>query len=453
MSKINRVLHERILKYIRESFYVSASRIRRIIKDFHSEMERGLAGKGGSLKMIPVYVDRPAGEEKGRFIALDVGGTNLRILGLELRGKGKVLPLGERSFVFENKVTKGSQREFFDFIARCIAKFARENKICGRQRCNMGFTFSFPIKQTGIASGVLLRWTKDFSVKGVKGREVVGLLRKSLARAGLKNIKIVALVNDTVGTLISASYADPECDTGVILGTGTNACYREEVSNIGKLKQASLRKGHMIINIEWGNFNKLKRNPYDKELDGLSANPGEQFLEKMVSGMYLGEIVRLVIKDLAERKILFEGKDFAAIKRQGVFQTQYLSRIESDSSGALSQAEKILKELGIGNSALEERALIRDICKAVSERGAWISAAALAAVITKIDSRLSHRHTVAIDGTLYEKHPGYARIIKSAINEIFGAKAHNIGLALTKDGSGKGAAIAAAVVVSRYGYA
>ena len=50
---------------LKRDFALTKNRMRRIIKDFHSEMERGLCKKPSSLKMIPTYVDRPTGNEKG----------------------------------------------------------------------------------------------------------------------------------------------------------------------------------------------------------------------------------------------------------------------------------------------------------------------------------------------------------------------------------------------------
>jgi hexokinase len=35
----------------------------------------------------------------------------------------------------------------------------------GRKR-EIGFTFSFPVKQTSIDSGILIKWTKGFAVSG-----------------------------------------------------------------------------------------------------------------------------------------------------------------------------------------------------------------------------------------------------------------------------------------------
>jgi hexokinase len=61
-------------------------------------------------------------------------------------------------------------QELFDFIASALAKFvASEGEDFhlheGRQR-ELGFTFSFPVKQSSIACGTLIKWTKVFSIDG-----------------------------------------------------------------------------------------------------------------------------------------------------------------------------------------------------------------------------------------------------------------------------------------------
>jgi hexokinase len=61
-------------------------------------------------------------------------------------------------------------QELFDFIAAALAEFvATEGDDFhlpeGRQR-ELGFTFSFPVNQTSISSGTLIKWTKGFSING-----------------------------------------------------------------------------------------------------------------------------------------------------------------------------------------------------------------------------------------------------------------------------------------------
>ena len=53
---------------------------------------------------------------------------------------------------------------------------------------------------------------------------------------------------------------------------------------------------------------------------------------------------------------------------------------------------------------------------------ARLAALAMASVVTSIDPRLSRRHTIAIDGSLYEKDPSFSKKVKSTIKDIFGKK-------------------------------
>lgn len=71
------------------------------------------------------------------------------------------------------------------------------------------------------------------------------------------NIKVAALVNDTVGTLAAHAYNDPETFAGIILGTGTNAAYVEQMGNIPKWKGPIVPCDEMLINTE---VNLYKRN-------------------------------------------------------------------------------------------------------------------------------------------------------------------------------------------------
>jgi hexokinase len=63
------------------------------------------------------------------------------------------------------------------------------------QAIPLGLTFSFPVEQTAIDSGILLMWTKGFSAKNAVNKDVVGLLQDAFDRKHL-HVKCVALVND-----------------------------------------------------------------------------------------------------------------------------------------------------------------------------------------------------------------------------------------------------------------
>jgi len=443
------IASEEFVSYLENLFTISLKDIKVIITDFHAEMQKGLSGYESSLKMIPSFVDRPKGDEHGSFIALDLGGTNFRVLAVELDGKRNATVRAVSKFVIPKKEMRGTGVQLFDFIVGCIDSFLTENSIDRKKLYNLSFTFSFPVEQTTIAAGKLLIWTKGFTAKGVEGKDIIILLNEALSRRNISCIKVTALANDTVGTLVARSYTDPTCDLGVILGTGTNACYREKLSNIQKLKVADA-KGYMIVNMEWGNFNQLRLTRYDNELDQASVNPGAMYLEKMVSGMYLGEITRLILIDLTKRDPIFLKDSDAAesFKKRNSLKAEHMSLIEGDTTTNLDEIDRFLRNNGISNSTPHDRTTLKRLCEVVSARAARLGAAAISAVITWMDPELKDVHTVGIDGSLFEKYPGFEAKMTDVFKKMYVEKAKKITLVNSKDGSGKGAAIIAAIAAS-----
>lgn len=95
------------------------------------------------------------------------------------------------------------------------------------------------------------------------------------------NIDIVAVLNDTTGTQLAVGYEDPNCHVGLILGTGTNACYMEKTAAIPKYKGDRSKHPEVIINTEWGAFGddgKLSEwlTEYDAEVEKKVHNPQNQ---------------------------------------------------------------------------------------------------------------------------------------------------------------------------------
>ena len=65
---------------------------------------------------------------------------------------------------------KAQIQELFDFIAAELERFVGTEGDDfylpeGRHR-ELGFTFSFPVHQTSISSGTLIKWTKGFCING-----------------------------------------------------------------------------------------------------------------------------------------------------------------------------------------------------------------------------------------------------------------------------------------------
>jgi len=277
---------------------------------------------------------------------------------------------------------------------------------------------------------------------------VVALLNEALARKNIK-VHVSAIVNDTVGTLMSHAYTDPNTCVGVILGTGSNAAYVEKIDAIPKWKGGPVESGEMIINCEWGAFDDervvLPFNKYDKIVDDESTNKGQQTFEKMISGLYLGEIVRQVIVDLIKRRILFGGVSSPEIETPYKFVTAYMSRIERDHTSDLLDTKMILQELlNIPYPAPRDRRIVRRICELVAIRAARLAAVGIAGVVTKMN-RVNDGCTIAIDGSVYEHYPHFGNRMKDAIHELIGMFDENLNIVLSKDGSSIGASVIAAL--------
>ncbi|KAG7333852.1 hypothetical protein KOW79_002259 [Hemibagrus wyckioides] len=431
-------------------FRLSKEQLLEVKKRMHTEIQNGLSKKNhgtATVKMLPTYVrSTPDGTENGDFLALDLGGTNFRVLLVKIRsGKRRTVEMHNKIYAIPTEVMQGTGEELFDHIVTCISDFL-DYMGMKNARLPLGFTFSFPCRQTSLDAGILVNWTKGFKATDCEGEDVVNLLREGIKRREEFDLDVVAVVNDTVGTMMTCAYEEPTCEVGLIAGTGSNACYMEEMRNI---ETVDGDEGRMCVNMEWGAFGDNGclddiRTQYDRNVDDLSLNPGKQRYEKMCSGMYLGEIVRNILIDLTKRGFLFRGQISETLKTRGIFETKFLSQIESDRL-ALLQVRSILQHLGL-DSTCDDSIIVKEVCGAVSRRAAQICGAGMAAVVDKIrENRGLDRLdiTVGVDGTLYKLHPHFSRIMHQTVTEL--APKCNVNFLLSEDGSGKGAALITAV--------
>lgn len=135
--------------------------------------------------------------------------------------------------------------------------------------------------------------------------------------------------------MIASAYTDPEMKIGCIFGTGCNAAYMEHCGDIPKIAHMKLPADMpMAINCEYGAFDNshkvLPRTKYDEIIDRESPRPGQQTFEKMIAGLYLGEIYRLVLLDLIENPEvkLFQGQDYSKLNKAYSLDASFLSQIE-----------------------------------------------------------------------------------------------------------------------------
>jgi hexokinase len=275
---------------------------------------------------------------------------------------------------------------------------------------------------------------------------VAGLLGAALRRAGLERIVVAAVANDTVATLMLQSYrargrdaGAPPADVGLILGTGTNLA--------ADLGPAGIR------NLESGNFDGVGavETPYDAALDREldEPPPGAQRFEKMVSGHYLGEILRRALEDMGKRTGQFHWSALPAFGTPFALDSAYLSRIAADHTAALDDVAALLRSLGVSGGP-EERRGVRALTAAIARRAARLVAAALVGTLRFLDAELADRRTIAVDGSVWGGYPGFEALVREAIVELLGSeRASRIEIAYVKDSTSAGAAVIAAVAAQR----
>lgn len=115
------------------------------------------------------------GQEKGHFLALDLGGTNLRVVLVTLEGEGKYTTKYSKSRVTEDLKT-GPMRALCgkskkklhgvfvyltdprgllsDYIAECVDDFLTQEGLTNSEyTLYLGYTFSFPVLQSKVSRG------------------------------------------------------------------------------------------------------------------------------------------------------------------------------------------------------------------------------------------------------------------------------------------------------------
>jgi len=133
--------------------------------------------------MIPTWsIGYPDGNEKGTYLALDMGGTNLRVCEVELTDEKGAFDIIQSKYRLPEELKTGSADELFEYIADCLASFVNEHHSNSEKmgKLPLGFTFSYPCSQDTIDHGVLQRWTKGFDINGVEGHDVVPMLENAL---------------------------------------------------------------------------------------------------------------------------------------------------------------------------------------------------------------------------------------------------------------------------------
>lgn len=403
--------------------------IESLLADFRSEMEKGLAGEDSSLAMIPTFIDVdgdvPAGEP---VIVIDAGGTNLRIATVIFGRDGK-----PRIDDFSKYQMPGIDRElaadeFFGQLAEYLRPVAGKS---GR----IGFCFSYPAEISPDRDGKLIRWSKEIKVPSVVGQYIGKGLLSALGAAGAD--KKVTVLNDTIATLLagkSSAAGRPYASyIGFILGTGTNMAYVEKNSRITRRDDLDAT-GSQAINVESGNFSLAPRGDIDEALDADTLIPGEHKFEKMISGLYIGNIMLRALK-AAAGECLFSDECSGVISR-----ISELSGRDVDDFLCNRGAGPLVNDAVAGDDAGK----VRQVLEGIYARAAKLTAVNISAAVLKSGAGRDPARPVCIniDGSTYYKAYGLQAGTEKYLSEILGGRGISYDLVHADDAPLIGAAVA-----------
>ncbi|GME83418.1 unnamed protein product [Ambrosiozyma monospora] len=161
---------------VEREFTISAEKLQEVTSHFNKELEEGLSKEDGNIPLIPGWVlDFPTGQETGDYLAIDLGGTNLRIVAVNLKGNSD-FSFTHSKYALPDWMRTAKAEQLWDFIADCLEVFVKEFFPDGVTTCDslpLGFTFSYPAFQNAINSGILQTWTKGFDIHGVEGHDLL----------------------------------------------------------------------------------------------------------------------------------------------------------------------------------------------------------------------------------------------------------------------------------------
>ncbi len=406
-----------------------------LLAEFDRQMDAGLAGRGGSLAMIPAYlgIDRPV-PTGTPVLVMDAGGTNLRaaVVWFDTQGRPRIEDFRKCPMPGTEGVEVDAER-FFDALADVLEPIAR-------RATALGLCFSYPTEILPDGDGKLLRWTKQIQAGPVVGRRVGSSLVRALeARIGRSTR--VRVLNDTVATLLAGKSAGVvrrySNYIGFILGTGTNTACVERHERIGKLPGLA-PGGLMAINVESGNFDGVVRSGFDEDLDRELPDCGSYRFEKMISGAYLGRLGLCILR-AASAQGLFSPSAASALASLG----ELPNKDFDDTVDNPFLEGTVFGAVPLGDA--DRRRLIA-LGRPVFLRAAYLTAVNIAAAVLRSGSGRDPLHPVCVtvDGSTYyrTRTAQFKSRVEAHLRELLGSRGVHYELLAVEDAPIVGAAVA-----------
>ncbi|KAL9043560.1 MAG: hypothetical protein Q9214_003257 [Letrouitia sp. 1 TL-2023] len=391
----------------------------------------------------------PDGREKGTYLALEVGGSTLRVALVDLSGRSST----EKSLRIRRIVTSTIDQRvrdfqglaFFDWIAMRIGEMLAADREASdymrlKEPLPMGIAWSFPIDQTSIRSGNIIGMGKGFHCSTSKGADLGDIIEQACQRANL-NIRLDAIVNDSSAAVLSRAYVEPTTRLAVILGTGINAAIHLPTASLHRSKfgartfPSEVDTSHVLVNTELSMFGKqvFPTTRWDELLNARHIMPNYQPMEYLLAGGYLGEVVRQILVEATETAGLFNGSLPPTLSKPYSLDTHTLASIEIDTYPALSLSCQIFRDRFPSSTPPTpvDIHFVRQVILSVSHRSQKYFTAAIHALSSILQSTdegdltrdLDHV-SIGCDGSVINKYPGYMSRSQELLDQLVAMEAN-----------------------------
>ncbi|CAE6153620.1 unnamed protein product [Arabidopsis arenosa] len=398
-----------------------------LVADMTASLAAAAAECCGSLNMLVSFAGSlPSGDEKGVHYGVNLRGKELLLLRGTLGGNEEPMSdVHKQEIPIPQDVLNGSFKELCDFISLELVKFLAMNPGEEAEEVNnLGFTLTRSVEQIGSGSISAIHrksLANDDDDKVLK--DLVNDMNESLETHGLKIRMKTALVDNTIGELAGGKYYHKDTVAAVSLGMGTNAAYIEQAQEISRWKSAIAEPQEIVVSTEWGDFRSchFPITEFDSSLDAESLNPGHRVFEKMVSGRYLGEIVRRVLLRMSEESTLFGDTLPPKLTIPYILWSPDMAAMHQDISEEREIVNKKLKEVfGIMDSTLAAREVVVEVCDVVAERAARMAGAGIVGMIKKLGRLEKKMSIVIVEGGLYDHYRVFRNYLHSSVWEMLG---------------------------------
>lgn len=330
--------------------------------------------------------------------------------------------------------------DLFNYFALKIKKTLEQTRDNNKPEIKMGFSLSYPFESYGLQNARLLLWVKDFSANDAIGKNPLELLEKALKNNQVNNVKITALANDTVASLINGIHQF-KAEVAMVIGTSTNIAVSLPVSETKK-PYGYYAFDKMIFNVQSASrislpYENKIMTKYDRTIPTMINSDGTEAIGKLFSGNYFSQIVKILLLNSS----IILNKQHPLHNANLSLPNLFTEICELPINQNLKeQLNKLFakNQLAIEVSNLEDAKKFHEICHLILKKASLLASCYLIGTIKYLDPELKKNHTVVIDGSVYIKN----KLFREQINKILAdMQINNINIKAVNDGSGIGAAI------------